>query len=263
MLKKLICALVFCFALCTANAQKLYLGPELGINLSPVSETGGAQNYQLGVQAGLRTDFKINDKISLSSGVFYAKKQVGYDSTSVGSLADEFGDLLEIFGGLGGQDFEGINLDIIRNIEGNVNADFIEIPLLFTFREGRINFSLGGYAAVMAAAESRATVDENIPVLSLIDLEDLGGLGGFGAFLPAAQSTSNTVDDNTDGFNTFDYGLRGGIAYVTEDNLSFTLSYRHGLQDYRSERPAGTDFSPWKNLNFSVSYLWGLEKKER
>ncbi len=254
-------ALLLCTFALTLSAQKIYLGPELGVNLSPVSETGGSQNYQLGVNAGLRADFVLNDKISIGTGIFYAQKQIGFDSTSVGSLTDEFGDLFDLLGAFGGVDLEGLNLDINQQIRGTVTGSFIEIPLLFNFREERINFSLGGYAAVLVGAESRATVEEDIPALSLINLDDLGPLGGFGSLLPQAQSTRNTVSNDKDAFQSFDYGLRGSIAYVTENNLSFTLAYRHGLQDYRTERPAESDFTPWKNLMFTVGYLWGLEKK--
>jgi len=222
------------------SAQKLFLGPELGVNLAPTIETGDSQNYQLGVNGGLRLVYDFNDKLSLKSGVYFTQKYQSFDSTSVGSILDVINGALGGFpGGGGGIDaedlidglgVEGLNLDVIRRYEGTIRANFIEIPLEVQAKAGRVGFSLGGYAAYMISAKSNATVTENTPLLQVINIEDLlgEGAGGFG-------------------------GL-----------------FNHGLRDYRLNRPADVEektninenaFAPFKNITFTLGYQLGVKKK--
>ena len=265
------------------SAQKLFLGPELGVNLSPSIETGDAQNYQLGVNGGLRLSYAFNDKLSLRSGVYFTQKNQSFDSTSVGSVLDVINDALGGFGG-GGFDAEellsgiggaGVNLDVNRLYEGTIKGNFIEIPLMIEVKTGRVGFSLGGYAGYMVSAESNTTITETTPLLQVIDFEELlgegaGGVGGlFGLFLPKANDTFKEVDTSTSNYNAFDYGIKGGISYTSSDNLAFNLSYQHGLRDYRVNRPIDLEettinentFEPFKNITFTMAYQFGLKKK--
>ena len=268
------------------SAQKLFLGPELGVNLAPTIETGDSQNYQLGVNGGLRLVYDFNDKLSLKSGVYFTQKYQSFDSTSVGSILDVINGALGGFpGGGGGIDaedlidglgVEGLNLDVIRRYEGTIRANFIEIPLEVQAKAGRVGFSLGGYAAYMISAKSNATVTENTPLLQVINIEDLlgegaGGFGGlFNLFLPQAYDVSSESEESKSGYNAFDYGIRGGISYTSSDNLIFNLSYQHGLRDYRLNRPADVEettninenaFAPFKNITFTLGYQFGVKKK--
>lgn len=262
-IKLLLSVVAFCFALSTASAQKLFIGPEIGANLSPTFETGNQNNYIIGLNGGLRADYRLTEKVSLRSGIFYSRRSTAYDSLSVGSLTEELEFLTELLGDFGGLE-ENVNFDINRSHQGIVHAQFMQIPLEITLREGRVQFSLGGYAGYMIAAESREVINENTPILQVVDLEELGGgFGGiFGALLPPASDTRTETFTGKNGYRNFDYGVRAGIAYVTPDNLSFNLSYRHGLADYRTERPAESVFTPFKNITFTLAYTFGIEKKE-
>jgi len=247
----------------TLSAQKIYLGPDLGVNLSPTSNAGTSQNYQLGFTGGLRSDFVIGKDLTLRTGLYFTQKKQGYDSLSIGSLVDAFGGLLgdfvdpeDLFGA-------GLNFDVYRQYNGVSTHNFIEIPLQVSYQTGRVNFSLGGYAAYMVSAESQATLTENTPLLQTIDLNEVLGEGSelFASFLPAASEQRDVSDEGTDDYNLFDYGIRGGISYVTEENLSFNLSYEHGLVDYRKNVPDDSAFQPFKNITFTLAYLIGVERK--
>ncbi len=265
------------------SAQKLFLGPELGVNLSPTVETGNTQNYQLGVNGGLRLSYAFNDQLSLRSGVYFTQKHQSFDSTSVGSILDVINGALGGFGG-GGFDAEellegiggaGFNLDVNRRYEGIIKGNFIEIPLMIEATTGSVTFSLGGYAAYMVSAESNTTITETTPLLQVVDIEDLlgegaGGISGlFDLFLPKANGTSTEIDASLRNYNTFDYGIKGGISYTSSDNLIFDLSYQHGLRDYRVNRPVDLEettfnentFEPFKNITFTMAYQFGLKKK--
>jgi hypothetical protein len=265
------------------SAQKLFLGPELGVNLSPTIETGNSQNYQLGVNGGLRLSYAFNDKLSLKSGIYFTQKYQAFDSSSVGSLLDVINDAL---GGIpgGGLDVEGLlseiggeglSLDVNRQYQGTIQSNFIEIPLEIEVKTGRVGFSIGGYAAYMISAESNATITENTPLLQVIDIEEVldeivGGFGGlFSSFLPKAYDVSTKTNTSKNGYNEFDYGIRGGISYTSSDNLVFNLSYQHGLRDYRYNRPVDLEetninenaFAAFKNVTFTMAYQFGLKKK--
>ena len=268
----------------TISAQKLFLGPELGVNLSPTIETGTSQNYQLGVNGGLRLSYNFNEKLALKSGVYFTQKHQSFDSTSVGSVLDVINDAL---GGIPGGGFDaeellsglgdtGFNLDVNRQYQGTLRSNFIEIPLEIEVKAGRVGFSVGGYAAYMISAESNTTITENTPLLQVIDLGELlgegtgGGFSGiFDLFLPKAYDVSTEVNTSKSNYNYFDYGIKGGVSYTSSDNLIFNLSYQHGLRDYRYNRPVDlkeTDinenaFAPFKNVTFTMGYQFGLKKK--
>lgn len=268
--------------LTSISAQKLFIGPDLGVNLSPTVQTGDTQNYQLGVNGGIALRYEFNDKFSLKTGAYFSQKHQDFDSTSVGSVLDVLNNAL---GGLGGGIFEaedlleglgadGFNLDVNRHYQGIIRSNFIEIPLMVEVKAGRVGFSLGGYGAFMISAESNTTITENTPLLQVIDLEEAlgggGGIGGlFNSFLPSANSVSTEIDKSKDGYNSIDYGIKGGISYTSSDNLIFNLSYQHGLRDYRVNRPVDLEettinenaFEPFKNITFTMAYQFGLNKK--
>lgn len=265
------------------SAQKLFLGPELGVNLNPTIETGTSQNYQLGVNAGLGLSYKFNDKISLRSGVYFTQKHQAFDSTSVGSVVDVINDALGGFGG-GGFDPEellagvadfGLNLDVNRQYQGTIKGNFVEIPLMVEVKTGRVAFSVGGYGAYLVSAESNTTITETTPLLQVVDLADLLGEGAGGIagvielLLPAANEVRKETDSSTSGYNAIDYGVKGAISYISSENLTFNLSYQHGLRDYRFRRPVDNEetninenaFAPFKNITFTMGYQFGLKKK--
>jgi len=75
--------------LSSLSAQKLFLGPELGVNLSPTIKTGNSQNFQLGVNGGMRLQYDFNDKLALKSGIYFTQKYQSFDSTSVINVIKE------------------------------------------------------------------------------------------------------------------------------------------------------------------------------
>lgn len=250
------------------QAQSLEIGPELGINLVALNNTG-ARNYQLGINGGIRTQFNFNEKIGLLTGIYYTDKRQAYASVRVTSFTEEYAALFETIGGIP-EDFEGFNLDIIRTYKGAVNARSVEIPLQVAFKSGKIQFSIGGYAGYIISAENRGTIREQTPLFQIIDIDQLLGNTGSGTpgigsfiqgFLPAADETKASETKSLNGLNRLDYGLKGGISFISSENLSFNLSYQHGLKDYREDPLEGDDFKPYKNIVFTLAYQWGIEKK--
>ena len=111
-MKNFIIAFSFIFSL-SVNAQKVSLGPEIGVNLIPMEDLGIGQNYQLGYYFGGNLKINLSKKFRLSTGVFISQKKKSYSSSSSSPLIDK------LFGGFGG--FIGVDtsgLDSLLNIPG-------------------------------------------------------------------------------------------------------------------------------------------------
>lgn len=84
------------------------------------------------------------------------------------------------------------------------NLNYLEIPLLFVIKLGDVNFHAGPYAALLAGANIK-------------DVDDDGTINNFKSL-------------DRDDFNTFDYGLSGGIAFDFEDGI-LGVRYNYGFNE--------------------------------
>ena len=78
MKQNIIIIVALLFSLGNANAQKAFVGLELGSNIIPVENTNFGNNFQLGPYAGVSVNYKLNENFSLSSGLFFSQRKKMY-----------------------------------------------------------------------------------------------------------------------------------------------------------------------------------------
>ncbi len=268
-MKHLISIFLIFFSVTCVFSQKVYLGPEIGVNVIPMESTDIGRNYQLGYHFGAHLKFHFSETFRLSTGVFMSQKKKGYSSSSVTPLTEELDGLLGGFGGFGGADtlgldsllnVPGLNTDITETIEGVSSEIFIEIPVLANYKYKNVNFYLGPYAGILLSATKKEEVTTEIPALDVIDLDALG-VSGFTSFFLPESGTETLSISGTDGLRSLDIGFNVGIGYEVKD-LHFNLMYSHGLLDYRDENE-GEDTETLKLFRVSIAYLFDLKKKDK
>lgn len=231
------------------NAQTMSVGPELGMNLIQIEKQEIGNNYQPGWYGGLMYDYKINDYLSIRSGIYYSQGRHGYSSadTNIVSFLEDIVDSSMMV--------PGLDLNTYTTVEGRQSLHYVQIPLQANFSWKKIQLSLGGYVGFLVGANQKEKTTEETPFLTTVDLESIDPTGFLSLFLPPAyqETTSNTSD--TDGLRTFDYGLKGSLGYEI-DQFGVRASYSFGLPSYRS-----SDNNPVirnKYFQFSIYYLFPI-----
>ncbi|PCI98547.1 MAG: hypothetical protein COB15_05800 [Flavobacteriales bacterium] len=270
-MKNLIIATIIIFFSCTSIfSQKVSIGPEIGVNIIPIENSGIGQNYQLGYHFGGHIKYHFSKKYKLSTGLFITQKKKGYSSSTTSSVLTLLDNFLEFSGGFGGApdttdldsliNIPGLNMDMTEDIKGVSSEIFIEIPLLANYKYKNVNFYLGPYVGILISATRKEELTTDIPVLDVIDMEDLGLDGLTSFFLPSSGTEVSSIS-GTDGLRTIDFGLNAGIGYEM-NNLHFNLMYSHGLLDYRADNE-GEPLETLKLFRISIAYLFDLKKKEK
>jgi hypothetical protein len=247
---------------------KVYLGPEVGMNIIPIENTGVGYNFQLGYHLGAHLKYHFSEKFKLSSGVFLSQKKKAYSSSSTSSVLNSFNDLLGFGGMTGGIDslgldslinIPGLNLNMTKDVKGVSSELFIEIPVLANLKLNHFNIYLGPYAGFLISANRKEEITTDIPVLDVIDLETIDPTGLSSLFLPSS-GTESSSKSGTDGLRSIDFGAIAGIGYEI-NNLHFNLMYSHGLLDYRDDNK-NESTETLKVIRISIVYLFDLKKKE-
>lgn len=261
--------IIFSFALTgflgsfhSINAQKVTIGPSVGINLIQTEDTDIGRNFQVGLNFGAEINYKFTEKWSLNTGLFFTQKKKHYsfiDTTTALNLGGLLGGIL----GGGGTTPNDLQADVFNTTNGVVTENFIEIPFFVSYQLKKINFFIGpsvGY--LISATRNEITTSESTAtdIGSLIP-GGTGGLGGVTNLLGGANNTTSTrTSSSKEGLRDFDLSTAVGIGYGM-DNLKFNLLYSFGVLDYRDNREG--DFESLNFFRFSIVYLFPLKLKNK
>lgn len=250
----------------TFKAQKISLGPELGVNIIPLENTDYGYNYQLGFHFGGHVKYHISDKFKISTGLFLTQKKKAYQFSDTNSVLSVIDGLLSSFGGIGAPNLNldsiinipGINLDMTDDTKGVQSEVFIKIPVLANYKYKNTNFYLGPYFGFLLMANQKEEITTDVPVFDFIDVSTFDSTGFITSFLPSS-GVKESNSSGTDGLTNFDVGFNAGIGYEM-NKLHFNLMYSQSFFDYRKDRK-NDDFSPLRTFRISILYLFDLEKK--
>jgi hypothetical protein len=244
-------------------------GPRAAISIIPVSKSESlGRNFQLGINTGGYFDLKINNRFSLRTELNYALKRQAGENNDTASLVEVLSPLL----GLDSVNIplpDGINLNVYSNTQSAVIMHHIEVPLMGVLHLQRVKISAGPYIGVLVAAKTNTVLQQDIPVLSLIDIDALADLlGDQGQFLPFLLNqffpgfTKPDTDEikSTQGLCRIDAGIITDVSYQLENNFSFGIRFQQGFLDYRAHTTGVKKLNT--SLQFQIAYRFGKGKNE-
>lgn len=230
-------------------AQKIYVGPEAGINIINVQKEEIGRDFQLGIHAGASFEYNLNDWFALNSGLYFTQTKQGgqdFDTTP-----------FEIVGfDLGALGLSGIDMNTYSSTEYRQTQNYFQIPMMGTFKWKNIRLSLGGYGGFMLSANRKESFVSDTPFLNTIDLSSLGIPEFLLMFLPESHEESFSESSDKDDLRAFDYGLKGSLGYQS-DNFGINVAYVFGLPDYRTEYE---DRKRHRYIQISARYMFGFGK---
>ncbi len=244
------------------NAQKVSIGPELGMNIIPIENENLGRNFQMGFHIGAHLKYHISDNFRISTGLFITQKKKMYLKNDTSSVFELFGDFIQ-FTGMSEEELDsmvaatGANTDVTEETKGIVTETFINIPILANYKYKNLNLYLGPYAGFLLTANRKEETRTQIPLLNVFDISQFDSTGFASAFLPPADETNSSQTSGKNGLNSVDIGMIAGIGYEM-NNLHFNLMYSQGFLDYRSEQ-GEEDLSPLNTFRFSIVYLFDLK----
>jgi len=249
--------------------ENISYGPRVGLSIMPVSksETTG-RNFQLGANGGGFFNYNVNKWFSLRTELNYSLRKAFDESNDTASLLEAFGPLLG-FDSLPFPLPDGVNLNVYSQTQSASTMHYVEIPVMGVLNLQNVKISAGPYVGVLVGAKTKTELRQDIPVLSLIDLNTLGDLlGEQGQFLPflvnqafpGYQSPETDEIKGTGSFNKLDVGIVSDITYQLENNLSFGVRYQHGFLDYRDVTTGDKKLN--NSLQFHIGYRFGKGKNE-
>ena len=235
-------------------AQKMYVGPEIGMNLIQVQEQEIGNDFQPGWYGGLAFDYKFNDWLSLRTGAYFSQGKHSYsaEDTSQLDLLDSFLDSSFAI--------PGIDMNTYTSTYGRTTQHYIQIPVQANFAWNGLNLFLGGYVGFMVGSKQKETTTQRTPFMETLDISALDPTGGLlSAFLPPAYAEDFSESTGTEGYRMFDYGFKGGLGYQYEQ-FGFQAAYSFGLPDYRLES-GEEEILRNKFFQFSIRYMFPLGVK--
>jgi hypothetical protein len=268
-MKPAISCLVFFLIHYTISARfydNTSFGPRMGLNIIPVEKPEPlARNYHLGINAGAFFDYKINSFFSVRTELNYSmRKQLMRHSDTL-SLLDNIGNLI----GIDTSAIQlpaGINLNIYNNVTSDIRLHYLEIPLLGVLHLRHVKIMTGPYLGILTGARTTSLQKQDIPALSLIDLDAL--LGNNIPFIdffidqlfPAYRQPVISEKRGVTEMKRLDVGIIADITYQLNNNFNFGFRFQHGFIDFR-ENVTGD-----KKLNaayqFLIGYRFGKAKNE-
>lgn len=244
--------------------KRLSFGPRIGPAIIPVEKTESEhRNYRLGLSGGAYVDVVMHPIFSVRAEVNYTLRRqidIGTDTLS----------LLDNVGGLFGLDTSlfalpaGINLNVYSTTTHNFNLHYIDIPLLGVVHLRNMKIMAGPYLSVLAGATDRSVLKQDIPVLSLVDLNALGNFPFIDVFINQLFPgyTSPSVDDirGTAGLKKIDIGITADITYQLENNLNMGIRLQRGFIDFRRSPTGESKFNT--SWQFLLGYRFGKARNE-
>jgi len=240
-----------------ASAQKLYVGPEIGLNLIKIQSQEIGDDFQPGLYAGAGVDYKFLDWLSIRTGVYCSQSRHAYSSEDTSAL--------DLLGGLGGGLLDssfaipGIDMNTYTSIEGRRSHYSIQIPIQANFSWKNIQLFVGGYIGFMIAGKQKQTTIERSPIMENLDLGGSDPTGFLSALLPPPYSETYEETSGTNGFRMFDYGLKFGLGYQLKE-FGFQAAYSFGIPDYRINNE-GDERRANRFFQFSVRYMLPIGSK--
>lgn len=255
---KIITSLFFLLFTFQLSAQKMLVGPEVGMNLIKINEQDFGDNYQPAIYAGGAFEYQFENFLSIKTGVYFSQKRQAYSDGDT-SLSD-------IFSFIGTTSIPGVDLNTYSTTYSRQSQSYIEIPLMAAARWKGLEVFGGAYLGFMIASKRKDKVVSNTPFMSTIDIEallgDLGGAGGFlTSLLPQANEESLSESTENANLSFLDYGLKAGVGY-SKDQFGFYANYNFGLSDFRKDRKDQKK-QAHQYFQFSIRYMFKLSKKSR
>jgi hypothetical protein len=265
----------YAFCLCMValtplvSAQnKWSYGPRLGANYTMISnsEFSGRQ-YVSGFNGGAFAEYQINKFFSVQAGLDYSIRQNTYIDTSSRNALN----LLNVFGLdpddpiLGG--ITGLlNTRVYETTRGFSRRNHLDFPVCGVINLGKnFQISLGAFGSYLLNARSNEEFSQRVPLLEAVNLNDSLGLSQFviGFLFPAYNNPQTSKVENTSRYNSFQYGLTGGINYRNEYGFRAGARFSWGLNDYRSNPGGNLENDRFFNFyaGYDLDYLVRLIKK--
>lgn len=244
--------LLFVFQL---SAQKMFLGPEIGMNLIKIDEQNFGDNYRPSLYLGAAFDYQLNDLLSFKTGIYVSQKRQAF--------AESDTSLSEIFNFIGTSTIPGIDLNTYTTVYSRQSQFFIEIPLMASVRWNGLELFGGGYFGFNVLSSRKDKTVSNTPFMSTLQLDSLLGEAGglLGAFLPKAYEELVSESSDNSNLKNFDYGLKIGVGYQ-KNQFGFFTSYNLGLADFRKDR--GTkEIQRHQYFQFSIRYMFRVSKNSQ
>jgi hypothetical protein len=258
------------------NAQRISLGPVLGVNLMQNQDVDIDQNFQVGWFGGTGFEYHFSPKVSLVSGLFVSQKFKLYEYEDEGDLTDFLPFPVDI-GALIGFD---VNTTSYSKVQATVKSTYLEMPLMASYNVSNFSIQAGPYFGLLISSNTMEHRTTTIPLLQAVDIDAFDPTGGFlSQLLPPAEDESEWLRDSKDELVRFDIGGNVAMAYAHE-RFRFKVSYSFGFTGYRvdegveqeeeeemEEEEEGEFFienSSYQVLRISVGYLirFGKKKKE-
>ncbi len=261
-MKKLTFITALLFSIIT-YAQKVSIGPELGVNIIPIENTNLGYNYQLGFHFGGHVKYHISEKFKISTGLFITQKKIKFEERDTSSIFEYFGSLFQLANideqGVDSiaQSF-GLNTDVLKSKQGMHSEIFIKVPILANYKYKNFNMYFGPYFGWLLMASKKEEIRTEIPLLNVIDVSQFDSSGFASSFLPEADATESSSESTTENLNTLDIGYNVGIGYEM-NHLHFNLMYSSSFLDYRKDR-GDDNVTSLKTIRLSIVYLFDLKK---
>ena len=256
----------FLFLLCIALSSVSYgqrwsIGPEVGINLTPMKADTLGQYLAPGWFGGLNSEFKINDYLSARAGIYFTQKQKRFSEydTSFFSIPIPGFNIEDILG-------ESVDLNTYSQTHTRVSQYYFEIPLMISANYKQIGAFAGPYLGYNFTTRERVEESSYTPWVAVLDpqsivdaIDPTGTLGPqISAFLPQ-ESTYDYSVGSSSSYATLDFGFKFGLRYQSGP-FGVNAFYNLGLLDYRGSSVGKSNTH--KYFRVSVNYNFTLGKKK-
>lgn len=187
---------------------------------------------------------------SAQGPVFGVKGGLNYSTLAVEEADDEtsrIGYNFGVFGRTNPEGVLGLQVELLYSTKGSTtnytalfglvdqevdfNLNYIELPILASFRVGEIvDFQLGGYAAYLVGANANSS----------------GDLG------------NGSEELDRDNFQSMDFGIAGGVAFNVGPNTQVGVRYLHGMSSIADSDAADLVLGDSKNRAAQLYIGFGL-----
>lgn len=211
--------------------------PYFGMNIAKKADDALINNYHIGMHYGVLGSYEFKPNFKVNLGVGISNRTHEYSQKDTLSVLNSFGFLngfgIDISGIEETLSQNGIQLDEHKETYGVAKLNQLEIPISMAYTFKDIQIEVGGYVSLLVKSSKKQKVTSDIPALKTIDLDSIENMGLISGFLPQAYSEVVETLNNTDNLNSFNYGVRLGLAYNYKSYLKFYGNYNLDLNNYQ------------------------------